>query len=213
MPRADRRAREAVAAAGGVPPPRGPPPRGYPNWDAIDGVYRNDNGDTPASAKERRAAEERARREREKQEKLAQRATSNAQSVVHPSAANFFADASESDDEPDDFELYEAGFDSHGGSAGAAASFDTWNQSVVRLLKRNRTFRRWERRECGDGDDRGAAFAAFTAKGRMSASRGERRALAVRRSVTIARRGTGGCFRANRSPSTLPSVARQCAAR
>ena len=53
--RRERRAR-AIAENHGPgfrPPPRGPPPKRFPNWDGINGVWRNNAGETAASAADR----------------------------------------------------------------------------------------------------------------------------------------------------------------
>ena len=42
------------------------PPRGYNNWDGEAGVWRNDEGDTPMSKKERQAQAARERRQRKR---------------------------------------------------------------------------------------------------------------------------------------------------
>ena len=39
----------------GVRKPSGPAPRGYTHWDAVHGVWRNDDGEAVKSAKERQA--------------------------------------------------------------------------------------------------------------------------------------------------------------
>ena len=61
----------APAAANIVQRPSGPPPRGYRNWDAEAGVWRNDVGEAAATAKERQAKAARDRRERRKFEQQA----------------------------------------------------------------------------------------------------------------------------------------------
>ena len=59
---ARRRPADAAAASGALRPPRGQRPRGFNNWDGVDGVWRNDDGETPASYRERDAHAARERR-------------------------------------------------------------------------------------------------------------------------------------------------------
>merc|ERR1739848_140808 len=60
------------AAANALLRPSGPAPRGFSNWDADDGVWRNDEGETVQSKKERQAQAAREYRERKKARRLAQ---------------------------------------------------------------------------------------------------------------------------------------------
>ena len=46
--------------------PSGRAPRGFPNWDATDGVWRNDKGETALDKKERHALAMRELRQRKK---------------------------------------------------------------------------------------------------------------------------------------------------
>ena len=67
MPTAERRKRAAAAQADGLRmPPGGSSPAGFANWDGAAGVWRNDEGETPESKKERKARAERERRLRQK---------------------------------------------------------------------------------------------------------------------------------------------------
>ena len=71
MPASDHRAGPSVAPPPGARrPPPGPPPRGYPNWDTVAGVYRNAEGDTSLTYKERQALAARERRKRKRDEQL-----------------------------------------------------------------------------------------------------------------------------------------------
>ena len=54
--------------------PSGPAPRGYPHWNAVHGVWRNDDGEAAKSTKERQAEAARLRRARKKEEEAASRA-------------------------------------------------------------------------------------------------------------------------------------------
>ena len=47
MPRKERRAKQQAALGQKNSRPPGKPPRGYENWDADAGVWRNDEGETP----------------------------------------------------------------------------------------------------------------------------------------------------------------------
>ena len=61
----------AIAATDGARRvPSGPHPRGFPNWDGEDRVWRNDEGETAASRKERRALADREWYERKRRERL-----------------------------------------------------------------------------------------------------------------------------------------------
>ena len=53
--------------------PRGRAPRGFANWDAADSVWRNDEGDTVFSKRERQARANRECRQRKKVQRLAHR--------------------------------------------------------------------------------------------------------------------------------------------
>ena len=55
----------------GVRKPSGPAPRGCTHWDAVHGVWRNDDGEAVKSAKERQAEAARLRRARKKEEEAA----------------------------------------------------------------------------------------------------------------------------------------------
>ena len=55
----------------GVRKPSGPAPRGYTHWDAVHGVWRNDNGEAVKSTKERQAEAARLRYARKKEEEAA----------------------------------------------------------------------------------------------------------------------------------------------
>ena len=71
MSASGRRAGASAAPPPGARrPPSGRPPRGYPKWDAVAGVYRNDEGDTPMTYRERQALAKRELRKRKRDEQI-----------------------------------------------------------------------------------------------------------------------------------------------
>ena len=83
------------AGGSGIRRPRGVAPRGFSNWDGVDGVWRNDDGEMMCS-KERRADAERARRARNKERNAEARALEHELQPSNPkshSALDTFAHA------------------------------------------------------------------------------------------------------------------------
>ena len=75
--------------------PRGCAPRDYPNWNADEGIWYNDNGVPQPSAQERAAEKKRAQREKKLLGQLAVLASGGA----HDDADD--GDVSDSDDDDD----------------------------------------------------------------------------------------------------------------
>ena len=96
MQREPRRAlSSSKAGSSGIRRPRGVAPRGFSNWDGVDGVWCNDDGEMMCS-KERRADAERARRARNKERNAEARALEHELQPSNPkshSALDTFAHA------------------------------------------------------------------------------------------------------------------------